>query len=73
MERHMDCKALMGAAKAVGLTVAMTFDPYAEAAEAWIISLGEHVQGKGETPEAALNRAIAALEARDREPLSPIR
>ncbi len=73
MERQMDCKALMGAAKSVGLTVAMTFDPYADAAEAWVISIGEHVQGKGETPEAALNRAIEALEARDREPISPVR
>ncbi len=69
----MDCKALMGAAKSIGLTVAMTFDPYAEASEAWTISLGEHVQGRGETPEAALTRAIEALEAREREPVWPSR
>ncbi len=71
MEREMDCKTLVGAAKSSGLPVSMAFDPYAEAAEAWIISIGEHLQGRGETPEAALNRAIEALEARDREPVPP--
>ncbi len=67
----MDCKALMAAAKAIGLPVAMSFDPYSEAAEAWIISIGETIQGRGADPEAALNKAIEALEARDREMTSP--
>lgn len=66
----MDCKTLIGAAKATGLPVSMAFDPYAESTEAWVISFGEHVQGRGETPEVALNRAIEALEARDREPMA---
>lgn len=69
----MDCKALMGAAKSTGLPASMAFDPYAESAEAWIICFGEHVQGKGATPDAALSRAIEVLEARDREPLAPAR
>ena len=65
----MDCKTLMGAAKATGLPVSMAFDPYAASGEAWVISFGEHIQGRGADPEAALHRAIEALEARGGEPI----
>ncbi len=66
----MDCKTLMGVAKVTGLPVSMAFDPYAEPPRAWVISIGERIQGRGENPEAALNKAIAVLEAHEREPIT---
>ena len=70
MEREMDCKTLMGVAKVTGLSVSMAFDPYAEASAAWAIAIGEHIQGRGATPEAALDEAVEALEAHQREPMA---
>lgn len=66
MERAMDCKTLMGVAKVTGLSVSMAFDPYAEPAKAWVIAIGEHIQGRGATPEAALDEAVDALEEHQR-------
>ena len=70
MEREMDCKTLMGVAKVTGVSVSMAFDPYAEPAKAWAITIGDHVQGRGATPESALDEAVAALESHEREPVA---
>ena len=66
----MDCKTLMGVAKVTGLPVSMAFDPYSDPDRAWVIDIGEHVEGRGETPEAALDKAIEALETHERVPAS---
>ncbi len=59
----MDCKTVKGAAQATGMPVALTFDPYAEPARAWVVAIGETFQGAGATPEQALDAAVRALEA----------
>lgn len=62
----MDCKTVMGVAKVTGMPVAMTFDPYAEPEKTWVFTIGDHIEGRGATPEAALDEAVAALQSHER-------
>lgn len=61
----MNCTSLVGVAHTTGLTTGLHFDPAAPSSECWIVTIGEHARGKGNTPEGALDAALRMITAED--------
>ncbi len=61
----MNSSIVMSTAQVAGLVTTVAFDPSAEPMESWSVTVGEKGQGRGPTPELALDGALRGLGPKD--------
>ncbi len=61
----MNSSIVMGTAQVAGLVTTVAFDPSAEPMESWCVTVGDKGQGRGPTPELALDGALRMLGPKD--------
>ncbi len=61
----MNSSIVMSTAQIAGLVTTVAFDPSAAPMESWCVTVGEKGQGRGPTPELALDTALRMLGPKD--------
>ncbi len=61
----MNSSIVRGTAQVAGLVTTVAFDPGAEPMESWCVTVGDKGEGRGPTPELALDTALRMLGPKD--------
>ncbi len=61
----MNSSIVMSTAQVAGLVTTVAYDPSAVPMECWCVTVGEKGEGRGPTPELALDTALRMLGPKD--------